>query len=522
MYDPSLIKSVVDISRVQARLRPDEEAIWYDGRRTTFAELDARANACANALIDLALQPGDRVGCLAKNTDEFFVLWLGAMKARVCLVPINWRLAGPEIDFILQDCDAKLLVCDEEFLALATQALERCPALRTIVVLEAGREPWPRFADWIAAYPDADPALASCGDDELVQLYTSGTTGTPKGVPLSEDNYRSFFASAVEAWADFAAGGSNLVAMPLFHVAGVNTGIVALLQGCRIVIVREIAPAPLLALLSNQRINYAFLVPAVINLLLLEPGVESADFTHLEKVFYGASPIAEAVLRQATARFGSSFTQLYGMTESTGAGTFLAPADHDIARGKLRSCGRPMPGVEVRIGAPGGETVATGEVGEILIRAGSVMRGYWRRSTATQETIDADGWLHTGDAGFFDGEGYLYIHDRVKDMIISGGENIYPAEVENALFSHAAVADAAVIGVPDTRWGEAVKAVVVLKPDAAATEAELVAHCRTRIAGYKCPKSVDIVALLPRNASGKVLRRELREPFWAGRERQVG
>jgi len=522
MYDPNAIAFVADISRVQRRVRPDAEAVWYEGRSTTFAELDRQANACANALLALGLKPGDRVACLAKNTDAFFVYWLGAIKARVCLVPVNWRLAEPEVEFILTDSDAKVLVVSGEFANLATRIRERCASLQQVMLFEPADVPRPLFSAWIEAYADVDPELEPSAEDELIQLYTSGTTGMPKGVPLTQANYAAFFEAAVEAWAEFAVGGSNLVAMPLFHVAGVNTGIVALLQGCRIVIVRELNPAGLLALLPEQRINYAFLVPAVINALLLEPSVEVADFSHLEKVFYGASPIAEDVLLRATARLGATFTQLYGMTESAGAGTYLAPADHEPGRGKLRSCGKPMPGVELRIIDEKGEEVPPGAVGEITIRARSVMTGYWRRPDASREAIDADGWLHTGDAGFVDEEGFLYIHDRVKDMIISGGENIYPAEVENALFSHPGIADAAVIGIPDAKWGEAVKAVVVLKAGVTLESSDLIAHCRGRIAGYKCPKSVDFRTDLPRNASGKVLRRELRQPYWASRERQVG
>jgi fatty-acyl-CoA synthase len=522
MYDPEVMKTVADISRAQARLRPASEAIWYEGRATTFLELDRRANACANALLDLGLKPGDRVACLAKNTDQFLFYWLGAIKAKVCLVGLNWRLAGPEITFILKDSEAKLLVCSGEFAGAARSYLDDCPALGGVYVFEDAGKSWPLFSTWIDAYPDGDPSLAPCDDDELIQLYTSGTTGLPKGVPLTQANYKAFFAAAVDAWADFAVDGSNLVAMPLFHVAGVNTAIVALLQGCRIVIVRELVPEKLLSLLFEQRINYAFLVPAVINALLLEPAISDADFSNLEKVFYGASPIAEDVLRRATETLGATFTQLYGMTESAGAGAYLSPRDHDPALDKLRSCGKAMPGVELKIVVADGATASPGEVGEIAIRSGSVMKGYWRRPEASRDTIDADGWLHTGDAGYFDPDGFLYIHDRVKDMIISGGENIYPAEVENALFSNPDVADAAVIGVPDPRWGEAVKAIIVLRDGVETSAAAIIAHCRGRIAGYKCPKSVDFTDALPRNASGKVLRRELRQPYWADHARPVG
>jgi len=524
MYDSDTMASVADASRLQAGLRPDAVALSFEGRETSFAQLDARASACANALLALGIQPGDRVACLAKNNDDFFVLWLGALKARACLAPVNWRLAPPEIAFILKDADAKLLVCGADFVDVVDMIVSDCPDLRHLVQFEPGHPRWPSFDDWIGAQAATDPMLPAPGDDDVIQLYTSGTTGLPKGVQLTQDNYLALFAGAAApgGWAHFDAGKGALQAMPQFHVAGCNLGILSILQGSRCVILREIAPQHLLATMEREAIAYAFLVPAVINMLLQTPGVAETDFSHLEQIYYGASPIAEDVLTRAIARFGSGFTQLYGLTETIGGGAMLSFADHDPARGKLRACGRAWGDYELRVITPEGRLAATGEVGEIQIRSKGIMKGYWNRPEATREAIDAEGWFRSGDAGYFDAEDYLYIHDRVKDMIVTGGENVYPAEVENALFSHPDIADAAVIGVPDERWGEAVKAVVVLKPGAELNPAALIAHCRERIAGYKTPKSIDVVELLPRNPSGKVLRRELRAPYWAGRERNVG
>jgi acyl-CoA synthetase (AMP-forming)/AMP-acid ligase II len=524
MYDPAALGSIADISRIQARERPDAVALWFEGRETTFAQLDARASACANALVAAGIKPGDRVACLAKNNDDTFVYWLGAVKARACFTPVNWRLAPPEIAFILKDADARLLVCGADFTDIVDMIVSDCPDLHRLIQFEPGHARWPAFNDWIGGYASDDPMAPVAGDEDVIQLYTSGTTGLPKGVQLTHDNYLAVLHAAIAGggWADFEAGATGLVAMPLFHVAGVNVGLLNLVQGCRSVILREIDPNLLLRLIAQEQIRYAFLVPAVINMLLLTPGVETADFSGLEQVFYGASPIAEEVLLKARHRFGADFTQLYGLTETVGGGVCLSTEDHDPARGKLRACGLPAPGYEVRVVAPEGQAAKTAEVGEIQIRGKGVMKGYWNRPEATREAIDAEGWFKTGDAGFFDDEGYLYIHDRVKDMIVSGGENVYPAEVENALFSHPDVADAAVIGIPDERWGEAVKAIVVLRKGAALDAAALIAHCRDRIAGYKIPKSIDAIAVLPRNPSGKVLRRELRAPYWVGRDRNVG
>ena len=524
MYDLAAVSSVADVPRHQASLRPGDIALSFDGRETSFADLDARSNACANALIAAGITPGDRIACLSKNNDDFYVLWLGAVKARACLAPVNWRLAPPEIAFILKDADAKLLVCGAGFEDVVDMIVSDCPDLHRLIHFEPGHPRWPSFGAWISAYPTTDPGLDAPEDDDVIQLYTSGTTGLPKGVQLTQANYLALFSTAAVpgGWADFDAGKAALQAMPQFHVAGCNLGMFAMLQGARCVILREIVAPQLLAVLERDRIAYAFLVPAVINTLLQTPGVRQTDFSHLEQIYYGASPIAEDVLLRAVDRFGCGFNQLYGLTETIGGGTWLTFADHDPARGKLRACGRPLSGYEVRVITPDDRVAATGEVGEIQIRSKGVMKGYWKRPEATREAIDAEGWFRSGDAGFFDADGYLFIHDRVKDMIVSGGENIYPAEVENALFSHPDVADAAVIGVPDERWGEAVKAVVVLRPGAELDVAALIAHCRERIAGYKTPKSIDVMDALPRNPSGKVLRRELRAPYWAGRERNVG
>jgi fatty-acyl-CoA synthase len=263
------------------------------------------------------------------------------------------------------------------------------------------------------------------------------------------------------------------------------------------------------------------MVPAVILFILQQPNIDAADVSSVRQVIYGAAPIAEELLVQAAAKFQCDFVQVYGLTETTGGGTNLKPEDHDPARNKLRSCGKPNAGVEVLIVDEDGQEVAQGEVGEIVLRGATIMKGYWNKPDATREAIKKD-WFYTGDAGFLDAEGYVFIHDRVKDMIVSGGENVYPAEVENALFAHPDIADVAVIGVPDEKWGEAVKACVVAAPGKELSEQEIIDFARARIAGYKLPKSVDFIEALPRNPSGKILRRELREPYWEGQERRVG
>ncbi|HEY2068621.1 MAG TPA: long-chain-fatty-acid--CoA ligase [Rhizomicrobium sp.] len=521
MFDFSRLKSVADIPRVQAADRPDAIALDFNDRTTNYAQLDERTSRVAQGLIAGGAAPGARTGYLGKNTDRYFEVLLGAFKARAVIVGVNWRLAPPEIAYVLNDAGCESLFVGKEFYAIVEKILPDCPKLKTIIAMDGGHASWPDYEAWRNAQVNTDPMLPVGPDDDVIQLYTSGTTGHPKGVQLTNANYFAVF----ECLGSMPIGNYEpddvvLIAMPFFHVAGVNIGLLSLAQGAHGVVLGNIDPAEILRLIRDKRITYAFLVPAVILFLLQHPDRAKTDFSSLKNVSYGASPISDDVLLRAQQTFGCSFLQVYGLTETTGGGTFLVPEDHDPARGKLRSCGKPAPGHDIRIVDDQDRSLPAGEVGEIVIRSANVMKGYWNQAAATRSAI-RENWFHTGDAGFFDEDGYLYIHDRVKDMIVSGGENIYPAEVENALFGHPGIADAAVIGVPDDKWGEAVKAIVVRKEGFSPEPADIIAWARERIAGYKLPKSVDFADAIPRNPSGKVLRRELRKPYWEGRDRQV-
>jgi len=521
MFDFTDLRVLADLTRQQARRRGDEIAHVFEDRTTTFGQLDERASRIANGLIALGVKPQARIGYIGMNSDRFFEVLYGCFKANAVLVGVNWRLAPPEIVYVLGDAGAEVLFVGAEFAGAIDAIRAQLVTVKHVIAIDGGHAQWPAFEPWRDSQSDVDPMLTIDDEDDVIQLYTSGTTGHPKGVQLTNANYISFFDLAQKAgWASYDAGDANLVAMPNFHVAGVNMGLVTTGQGARGIHMKQVDPAKVLEFITTYRINNMFLVPAVIQFLLQVPGADKTDFSSLQRVFYGASPISEDVLLRAKKLFGCSFAQLYGLTETVGAGTALDDPSHDPARGKLRSCGKPYPGFEIRVVGADGKPVPQGEVGEIVMKSPTVMKGYWGKPEATEKAI-VDGWFLTGDAGFFDEEGYLYIHDRVKDMIVSGGENIYPAEVENALMGHPALADVAVIGVPDPKWGEAVKACVVLKPGVQANADDIVAFCKERIASYKCPKTVDFVAALPRNPSGKILRRELREPYWAGKERRV-
>ena len=514
------IKTLTDIATVHGRERGDRVAVHFEGRDLTYAELDRRSDQAAGLLQQAGVKPGDRVAWLGRPSEAWYEIFFGVAKARACFAPINSRLAVPEVAFILKDSGADVFFVTPEFFDFAGEVLAGMDrSIRTIAV---GGE-HPVFGSY-HALRDAAPAPRiepPQPEDDVLQLYTSGTTGLPKGVRLTHANYSAFLAlrHLVDGFS-YEADDTVLILMPMFHVAGTNISFSGLAAGGRLVLQADFVPPAVLKAFGEEKVAHVFLAPVMINALLQTPGVDQVDYSSLKTVSYGASPISEAVLAKATQTFGCGFIQFYGMTETTGAGTTLAPADH---RGQLlRSCGRPWATLETRIASEDGETLGPGEIGEIEIRGPIVMAGYWNRDQATAETIRPDGWLRTGDAGYMDEEGFFFVHDRVKDMIVSGGENVYPAEVENAILGCPGVADAAVIGVPDEKWGEAVKAIVVRAPGTDPSAADIIAWARGRIAAYKAPKTVEFIDALPRNPSGKVLRRELRKPYWEGLGRNVG
>jgi long-chain acyl-CoA synthetase len=527
------IASIADIIRTHGAERPDQVALEFEDRSVTFAELSERAKRVAQALAGVGVGEGDRVAFIDKNGVEWFEVTFGLALLGAVNVSVNWRLAPPEMAQIIDDARAEVVIVGPEFVDHVAKIEADLTRVHTIVAIAGpagpgeGHENWTDYEDFLAAVEPVDPGATPAGKDVAFQLYTSGTTGLPKGVMLTNDNFFQGTVGIAEQWR-FADDSVNLALMPMFHIAGAGWSMVGLVGGCRTVILRDVDPGVILDLIPRHGITNAFMVPAVIQFLLMTPGVESTDFSSLRALVYGASPITDKVLVQGMETMGCEFIQVYGLTETTGAITQLDGTDHDPANRPdlLRSCGKPYPWVEVRIvDASTGDDVPLGQVGELWTRSHQNMAGYWDNDAATTEAVTPDGWFKTGDAGFTDADGYLYLHDRVNDMIVSGGENVYPAEVENVLAKHPAVADVAVIGVPDERWGEAVKAIVVRAADdngASVSEADLIAFARESLAGYKLPKSVDFAEVLPRNPSGKLLKRELRAPFWASADRGIG
>ncbi len=519
--DSSLPKTLGAVLQRHAAQRPDTPALIFEDQVLNYGALDRRADQVAGGLRAFGLAPGARIAVLAKNQPAFFELLFAAARAGYVLVPVNYRLAGPEVAYVVNDAQATLLFVDAAFAPLIETLLPQMPMLQQVVALDGGHASWLDYRSWRdAATSDQAPPAADPGA-VVLQMYTSGTTGHPKGAQLSHGNFLTLLPGALREFGKWHADDVSLVCMPLFHIAGAGWGLVGLYLGIPNVLMREVDPAAILALIPRYRVTKTLFVPAVILFLLDAAAKQPVDFSSLDLVAYGASPIPLELLRRAIAVFGCGFVQLYGLTETTGAITVLPAEDHADPTGeRLKSCGRPMQGVDLRIVDGEGKPLPAGGIGEVICRTPQLMRGYWHLPEANAQAIRG-GWFFTGDAGYLDADGYLYIYDRVKDMIVSGGENIYPAEVESALFGHPAVADVAVIGVPDRKWGEAVKAVVVRRPGASVSEAELIAHARQQIAGYKLPKSVDFVDALPRNPTGKLLKRELRKTYWADQQRQV-
>ena len=514
--DGTPVLALADVIRKRAAATPDGVALAHADQVTTFAEIDAGSSRAAAALRAAGVGPGDRVAFIGASGPVFAEVMYATAKCGAIFSPVNNRLARAEVGAILGDAEPRVVVADADSAWLADASGTWLGFDCTVLVYGAAG----RAADGAHVYeayrdaaPPTDPGVPAGPDDTALILYPSGTTGLPKGVELTG---RNLGCALRELHAGIGLDERSVCAAPIpfFHVSGLGLLLAANLNGGRLLLDQVTDTAGLLRFLTSRRVTHAAVVPTVLQRLLARPEAKTADWSALSHIVYGASPIPLPVLRAAVDVIGCSFVQSYGLTESTGGFTLLGPADHvpaeDLAH-RLRSAGRPMAGALVRVVDPVTlADVAPGERGEVLVGGSRVMKGYWRKPAQTAEVVLPGGWLRTGDGGSFDADGFLYLHDRLKDMLISGGENVYPAEVESVMTGHPAVAEVAVVGVQSDRWGESPYAVVVLRPDGAVTEAELIDWTRERLAHFKCPVGVSFVPELARTASGKLRKHAIR------------
>ena len=493
-------------------------------RQQSYARYADRVARLAGALQALGMARGDRVGMLALNSDRYLEFFFGTWWGGGAVNPVNIRWSVAEIAYSLDDCETRILLVDEQFKGTAAELRSRCKALKTLIYTGDAATPDGMLNYEALLAATAPVADAGCGGLDLAGvMYTGGTTGFPKGVMLSHEGLCANALAALGEGMTQADGRALLIA-PMFHIAAGAMMLAQASVGGTFVIAPMFTPLAALQAIQQHRVTHVLLVPTMIQLATDHPDAGQYDLGSVRMMAYGGSVISEAVLQRAMKRFPSAgFLQAYGMTELSPCATYLTPADHRGESGKpglLRSAGRASLSTEVRVVDAQGREVPLGTVGEVAVRGPNVMLGYWNKPEQTAAAL-RNGWMHTGDGGRMDEDGYLYIVDRMKDMIVSGGENVYSAEVENALSQHPAVAVCAVIGIPSDEWGEAVHAVVVLKPGVEATAEELSAHCHQIIAGYKCPRSVEFRVALPMTGAGKIQKTELRKPFWEGRTRAV-
>lgn len=488
---------------------PEAIAVRHNGRTTSWTELSKKVSLWASVLHSLGLNPGDRVAVLAANSDYFFTLLLAIPWAGGTLVPLNTRLANRELSACLQDSESRFILYDKGHEKIASELATKTPNIQAILSIDADNKTHTSLA-FLEQNVEPIPDQGNCGEDIAVLCYTSGTTGQAKGVMLS---HRSLVTGALQ-WqtaTQLNASDSLLIVVPLFHLAGLSNSFGALLVAGTAEIVAGFDPAHLAATIEREKISYAVLVPTMIKALVEHPATTTLNLTSLQKITYGGSPISQVNLKKALLRLPTTkFIQIYGQTE-TGITSALMPEFHHPSSNKLHSAGRPVAAVNLCIMDIDDNVSKSGSWGEICVRSPGLANGYWNRPVESAQTY-REGWLHTGDIGYLDEAGFLYIVDRVKDMIISGGENIYSAEVESVLEQHPAVAECAVIGISSERWGETVHAVVCVINNHSTTEQALIAYCRQLLAGYKCPSSIQFRKTpLPRNPLGKVLKRDLRE-----------
>ncbi|MBV7486427.1 AMP-binding protein [Bordetella sp. BOR01] len=503
----------------------DRPAIIHGDRIISFGQLDTRSNRLANALLGLGLAKGDRVAVQAWNCPEIIELECALYKAGLVKVALNARLSNREVVDTVNNAQANVFIVDPAHSEGAASIQGELETVRHLIVTGSdGIEGWRPYEAFIAAGADHNPGIDMAESDLAVLHFTSGSTGKLKAAMQTVGNRMASLRKVVMGRMRANPGEVLALAGPITHASGMFMQ-PFLFQGGTILLHDRFDPEAFLASAQHHRAAFSFMVPTMVNMLIAEPSLHRYDLSALRQISYGGAPMAPARIREAWEALGPKLSQGYGTGETTGGLALLSTADHAHALAscpaRLSSCGRLFGEGELCLADENGQAVAAGEVGEIKVRGPDVFAGYWGEPELSAQAL-RDGWLHTGDLARMDDEGFIYIVDRKKDMIITGGFNVYPTEVEQALYQHPDVYEACVFGIPDDKWGEAVKAVLVLKPGAQAGQDELLAHCRKHLADFKKPRSIDIVDELPKNANGKLARKPLRDAYWTGRERKVG
>jgi long-chain acyl-CoA synthetase len=503
---------------------PDRTAIVFQDQRLTFRELNVRSNKLGNALLSIGLKKGQKVAVLMNNCLELVESLTGIPKAGLAIVPLNARQSGQEHAYILNDAEADALIVGANLFPVIDPVLSTVPRLRQ-VVLVGGEKGGLEYHDLVNRQPGTLPEIEVDEDDIDRIHYTSGTTGKPKGVVVTfQITYDRLVNTLLNLDQPILPSDVNLNIGPLTHAAGLMMSTYSI-RGAANVVLDKFDIELVFQTIEKEKVTAVLFIPTMMNMILMHPKLHTYDLSSLKRIWYGTAPMAPEKLREGIKIFGNIFRQNYGLTEAPQPITYLGPEDHIIdgtekEQRRLASAGKPALGVSLKIVKEDDSGIKPGEVGEILIQTNQLMKEYWKNPEATAEAFRG-GWFHTGDMATLDEDGFIYIMDRKHDMIISGGFNIYPREVEDAIMTHPQVAEAAVIGVPDDIWGESVKAFVVAKPGGALSEEDIIESCKKELASYKKPKSVAFVSELPKNAYGKVLRKVLKEPFWKGRERRV-
>jgi acyl-CoA synthetase (AMP-forming)/AMP-acid ligase II len=512
------IRTLGDFPSYYARHHPHRAALKTADREVSFSELERVANRIGHFLLSEGAVENELVGFLGKNSVDFYVSLFGCAKTRAGFVVLNWRLSAPELMAQIKDSATTLVFVERDMMTLWEEACRLLDSSPKALWFDADSP----VESLVEGYPDVRPEIWVSEEDTAIQLYTSGTTGQPKGVMLSHGGInRMRLCEHFEPAYDWGFGDSFVNPLPNFHLLHLGIALQCLYNGVAITVVRQFDPALVLKTIVQLRPTLMTLTPTMLQMLLDHPQAAGTDFSSLRLVLYAGSPISLGLIKRAIASMPCKFMQFYGSTEAGGASSILRPEEHDLSdHAKLQSCGRPLPLIEFKIVNAHGEPVPDGEPGELLILAPSITKGYWQQPAMTAAVLK-DGWYRSGDIARRDTDGLYYIVDRAKDMIVSGGENIYSAEIENVLSTHPAVAAVAVIGVPDPRWGEAVKAIVIPRAGHIASAEDLIAHCRAKLSGYKVPKSIDFTQSFPLVPSGKVSKKDLRARYWEGHERGV-